>query len=88
MSAFHGSGKLAARDRLEFRHFQFPASAREGEEGSWCIGVHSKEGGGSKMGVVMVGRILETYRIWKGCLDRMFHRIGFKKIPPMRCEMP
>ena len=84
MSAFHGSGKLAARDRLEFRHFQFPASAREGEEGNWCIGVHSKEGGGSKM----VGRILDRIRIWKGCLDRMFHRIGFKQIPPTRCEMP
>ena len=48
LSAFHGPAAgewLQRQDRLEFRHFQFPASAREGEEGSWCNGVHSKERG-------------------------------------------
>ena len=73
-------GQAGSQGSIGIPAFSISCIGKRGEEGSWCIGVHSKEGGGSKMGVVMVGRILETYRIWKGCLDRMFHRIGFKKI--------
>ena len=64
LSAFHGPAAgewLQRRDRLEFRHFQFPASAGGEGEGSQCIGVHSKmgdEGGGGGVVCNQIGEML------------------------------